>query len=108
LIENGTKFSSDHTVQIKISITNEQVLIKFQNITSRISDSELSSIFEPFVRCSNSKNTKGHGVGLSLTKRIIQIHGGHLTVSIPEEKSIEFLLKFNTQPSLSGPQNNLS
>lgn len=108
LIENGTKFSSDHTVQIKISITNEQVLIKFQNITSRISDSELSSIFEPFVRCSNSKNTKGHGVGLSLTKRIIQIHGGHLTVSIPEEKSIEFLLKFNTQPTPSGPQNNLN
>jgi K+-sensing histidine kinase KdpD len=47
-------------------------------------------------------------VGLSLTQRIIQIHGGHLTVSIPEEQSIEFLLKFNTQPTPSGPQNNLN
>lgn len=96
LIENGAKFSVDQIIQIKIGITTEQIVIKFQNKTSQISERELSSIFEPFVRCSNSKNTKGHGVGLSLTKRIVQIHGGLLTASIIEEQTIEFLLQFNT------------
>lgn len=96
LIENGAKFTLDRIIQIKISISTNHVLIKFQNKTSVISQGELNSIFEPFVRCSNSRNIKGHGVGLPLTKRIIQIHEGFISVSIIEEQTIEFLLKFNT------------
>jgi len=109
LIENGIKFSTDETILIKISSTAEQIVMKFQNKTSQISESELSSIFEPFVRCSNSKNTQGHGVGLSLTKRIVQIHKGLLTVSILEDQTIEFLLKFDlpsTALNIPNNQNN--
>lgn len=95
LIENGAKFALDGIIQIKFSISSEQILIKLQNKTSEISESELASIFEPFVRCSNSRNTKGHGVGLPLTKRIVEIHKGSIRVSIIEDQTIEFLLKFN-------------
>jgi K+-sensing histidine kinase KdpD len=66
----------------------------------------LSRIFEPFVRCSNSKNTQGHGVGLSLTQRIVQIHKGLLTVSILEDQTIEFLLKFDSPSTALNNANN--
>jgi len=106
LIENGIKFSTDETILIKISNTAEQIIMKFQNKTSQISESELPRIFEPFVRCSNSKNTPGNGVGLSLTKRILQIHKGLLTVSILENQTIKFLLKFDSHSiSLNSPTN---
>jgi signal transduction histidine kinase len=106
LIENGVKFSADQNIQIKVGISTDQVVIKFQNKTGEISENELSSLFEPFVRCANSKNTKGHGVGLSLTKRIVQMHQGFITASLIEDQNIEFLLKFNTQVVLSKSQKN--
>jgi signal transduction histidine kinase len=101
LIENGAKFSIDHNIHIQIGNTKEQVIIKFQNKTNQISDTELPLIFEPFMRGSNSKNTKGHGVGLSLTKRIIQLHKGTLGVRIIDNCNIEFLLNFNKAPFLN-------
>ena len=99
LIENGAKFSLDHTIYIQIGITKEQVIIKFQNKTNPISVTELQCIFEPFMRGSNSKNIKGHGVGLPLTKRIVQLHKGNLTVKIIDDYNIEFLLNFNKATS---------
>lgn len=92
LIENGAKFSVDNKIHIKIEVLKEQVIIKFKNKTNPISDTELQHIFEPFMRGSNSKNTKGHGVGLSLTKRIIQLHNGKLTAKIIDVDFVQFLL----------------
>ena len=100
LLENGAKFSINDTIQIKIGISKEQVMIKFQNKTNPISEIELINIFEPFMRGTNSKNTKGHGVGLSLTKRIVQLHKGSLTAKILDESSIEFSLNFTKTSSL--------
>lgn len=94
LIENGAKFSLDSIIQIKIGLIKDQVMIKFQNKTQPISEAELLNIFEPFTRGANSKNTKGHGVGLSLIKRIVQLHKGTLTTKILDEDIIEFSLNF--------------
>lgn len=95
LIENGAKFSLDHNLQIKIGITKERVIIKFLNKTNPFSDTELQHIFEPFMRGSNAKNTKGHGVGLSLTKRIVQLHNGSVNAKLIDDDTIEFLITFN-------------
>ncbi|MBI5562455.1 MAG: diguanylate cyclase [Deltaproteobacteria bacterium] len=37
-------------------------------------------IFDEFEQLDSSKNTEGTGLGLSLTKKLIEIHGGHITV----------------------------
>ncbi len=95
LIENGAKFSLNYNIEIKIGITKNQVSIKFQNKTNLLSNSELHHIFDPFVRGRNSKNTKGHGVGLSLTKRIVQLHKGTINAIIIEDSTIEILVNFN-------------
>jgi signal transduction histidine kinase len=93
LVENGVKFSPDHTIHISLILAEDQVTITFQNKTEHLSESELETFFEPFIRGSNSKKTKGHGVGLSLTRRIIQLHKGNLTVSLVNKDLIDFELK---------------
>lgn len=93
LVENGVKFSPDHTIDIKMILSENQVVITFQNKTNDLSGIELESLFEPFIRGSNSKNTKGHGVGLSLTKRIIQLHKGNLVARLLNQDLILFELK---------------
>ncbi len=92
LIENGAKFSPTHTVEVKIKIENQALLIDFHNEGSVIPDSELNQIFEPFKRGSNSRNTKGHGVGLSLTRRIVQLHKGEIEVKSSEIEGTTFTL----------------
>ena len=43
---------------------------------------ELLSIFEPFFRGSNSRGeTTGHGLGLTIAKRVIQAHGGNISAT---------------------------
>ena len=95
LIENGVKFSPDKTIFIRLSLSADYVIIRFQNRTDQISQSELENLFEPFIRGSNSKNTKGHGVGLSLTRRIIQLHKGNLTTQLVNPDIIVFELKLS-------------
>ena len=80
LIENGIKFSPNHRIEVNLKANAQKIMITFHNAGTPIPAGELSKIFEPFKRGSNSKNIKGHGVGLSLTKRIIQLHEGEISV----------------------------
>lgn len=92
LIENGAKFSPNHQVEINIKIENHALLIAFHNEGSVIPSNELNQIFEPFKRGSNARNTKGHGVGLSLTRRIVQLHKGQISVVSSIEEGTIFTL----------------
>jgi signal transduction histidine kinase len=76
-----------------MSNTANQVSINFQNKTKSLSETDLGFIFEPFMRGSNSKNTRGHGVGLSLTKRIIELHNGTLFTQMLPNNKVQFQLK---------------
>ncbi len=94
LVENGSKFSADHTIHIKLILSEKQVIITFKNKSENLQNLELPRIFEPFMRGSNAKNIKGHGVGLSLTRQIVLLHKGILNVNLVENNSaIVFELK---------------
>ena len=95
LVENGVKFSPDHTIYIKLILSANQVIITFQNKSEVISNLELESLFQPFIRGTNSKNTSGHGVGLSLTRRIVQLHKGSLIANLVSKERIIFELKLS-------------
>ncbi|OFX47836.1 MAG: hypothetical protein A2046_07190 [Bacteroidetes bacterium GWA2_30_7] len=81
IIDNSCKYSSDNTVNIKISFNKDGFLLEFSDKGIGISDSEINQIFEPFYRASNAKSQKGHGLGLSLTKKIVELHNGKILIS---------------------------
>jgi signal transduction histidine kinase len=90
LMENGIKFSSNQLVKVSFKINPRDVTVVFQNGGSIIPTNELSSIFESFRRGSNSRNTKGHGVGLSLTRKIVNLHKGKISVQSSENEGTTF------------------
>ena len=92
LMENGLKFSSNRLVRVSFNIKLEDTMVTFQNGGSVIPISELSSIFESFRRGSNSRNTKGHGVGLSLTQKIINLHKGKISVKSSDNEGTTFTI----------------
>lgn len=93
LVENGVKFSPKNQVKIKFRIYAKQLVLTFYNEGIAIPEHEQSQIFEPFRRGSNSRNTKGYGIGLSLTQKIINLHHGTISVQSSENQGTTFILK---------------
>ena len=54
--------------------------------------SELSKIFEPFYRTPNASKYRGHGIGLSVCRRIIDMHKGKIDVTSEEAKGSTFVV----------------
>lgn len=89
IFENGCKFSSNSSSTVTISVRNEQVRLHFIDKGIGIESEDLPNIFTPFFRGNNKQYADGHGIGLSLTKKIINLHNGSISVqSTPQEGSI--------------------
>lgn len=80
LIDNGCKYSSDHTTEIFISSENNHVIIDFLDRGIGIPNDEIKMIFQPFYRARNAMDRKGHGIGLSLVDKIITLHKGNIQI----------------------------
>lgn len=81
LMENACKFSDNQTVYVKIFFQANQIVLQFADKGIGISPEEIPYIFEPFYRSKNASQVSGHGLGLPLTQKIIDLHAGSIRVS---------------------------
>lgn len=93
LIENGCKFSEDHLCKVFISFLHNIIQIEFRDNGIGISPKDIPNIFTPFYRGKNKEYTYGNGIGLSLTKKIICLHSGTITVNNNSDKGTTFILQ---------------
>ncbi|MNE47171.1 Adaptive-response sensory-kinase SasA [compost metagenome] len=73
-------------VHVSIGSSNEKVFIIIRDTGIGIPNDELKYIYDPFFRASNTKNYEGYGIGLPLTRNIIRMHSGKITVRAMENK----------------------
>jgi signal transduction histidine kinase len=79
ILENALKFSEDDPVAIDITTDPAlQVCVSDKGIGISLTDIEL--VFQPFYRSKRSSDTEGIGLGLALTKQIVQLHGGSVWI----------------------------
>ncbi|MEM7466382.1 MAG: ATP-binding protein [Pseudomonadota bacterium] len=52
--------------------------IKLSNAAPSIIQDDISNLFERFYRCDLSRNSEGNGLGLSIVKQIVELHGGEV------------------------------
>lgn len=80
LMDNGCKYSPNHSVLVTLKSQGGLIIIDFENKGLGISPEEVTRIFDPFIRGTNSQKIKGHGIGLSLVAQIMSLHGGTVQV----------------------------
>jgi signal transduction histidine kinase len=80
LIDNGSKYSSDHVVNVALETKSNMLILRFSDKGIGIPPEDMAHIFEPFYRGKNASMIKGHGIGLSLVERIVQLHQGTIHV----------------------------
>jgi signal transduction histidine kinase len=99
LIENGCKYGFENRVLVHLNIQPHGAhFLKIINQGEVIPKEEIALLFEPFYRSPRHIGVKGSGIGLSLTKSILQQHQISMDLSSDLEHGTVFLLKF---PNLS-------
>ena len=93
LMENGCKFSDNKRVEVTLSANERWVAVEIKDEGVGILESDIKSIYEPFFRAENVKRIHGHGVGLPLTYRIIQLHHGQINVASQINKGTTFSVR---------------
>lgn len=89
IITNASKYSNYQEVVVSIGASDRAVYILINDSGIGIPTEELKFIYDPFFRASNTKSYEGFGIGLPLTKNIIELHRGEILVkSIVEQGTI--------------------
>jgi signal transduction histidine kinase len=81
IMENGCKYSGDHTVEIRFEHPGKWIGIIFEDRGIGISEEDLKKVFQPFFRGSNALSYHGSGIGLQLVNQIIKNHNGTIRIS---------------------------
>ena len=96
LVANAIKYSPDNSsVQVRVSQSRHAALIRVHNEGSTIPREQQTHIFEPFYRTpdAQSSSKKGWGLGLAISKQIVERHGGRIGVESSQEKGVTFTIE---------------
>jgi two-component system, OmpR family, phosphate regulon sensor histidine kinase PhoR len=100
LVDNAIKYSGEHpTVHIRSSVENGNLIIRVKDNGIGIPRAYQESIFDTFFRVptGNLHNVKGFGLGLSYVRKIVELHGGSVTVQSEPDKGSEFIIRIPVQ-----------
>jgi two-component system sensor histidine kinase VanS len=81
LIRNAVNYSFENSeIQITASVSDTAVNLNFVNSGNTILAEQLERIFEQFYRldASRSSRTGGAGLGLAISKQIVELHDGRI------------------------------
>ncbi len=81
LLDNACKYSQLKEARAFVSFEKNDLKITVKDQGIGIPEGDLYKIIEPFFRSENARAFAGHGIGLSLTQRIIKSHKGELHIS---------------------------
>ncbi|MBO7304602.1 MAG: HAMP domain-containing histidine kinase [Clostridia bacterium] len=81
IIDNAIKFSRDGG-ELKIAIlqAGRRISVAITNDGEPIPEEERELIFNKFYQSDSSRSTEGNGIGLSIVKHIVTLHGGEIAV----------------------------
>jgi len=80
ILENACKYSQNKTAILKLRMDEFFVSIEVSDNGIGISEEEQNNVFEPFYRSASVKKINGHGIGLTLARKIIEIHRGTISI----------------------------
>ncbi len=95
LLSNAVKYSGEGAeVIITFKQAADSVEIQVSDNGSGIPKEDIPHIFERFYRAdkSRNRNSGGAGIGLSITKSIVEAHGGSITVNSETDKGTVFTI----------------
>lgn len=96
LLSNAVKYSDEQGgIEVMVRIVSDKILISVKDYGDGIPEEKLESIFERFVQVDRTlaRKCEGSGIGLSLTKALVDMHGGNIYAKSKLREGTEFIVE---------------
>jgi DNA-binding response OmpR family regulator/two-component sensor histidine kinase len=96
LLSNAFKFTNDGgNIIVSINESDNAVKIKVKDTGSGIAEDEIPKLFDRFyqVDSSQTREHEGTGIGLALTKELVELHKGKISVTSKPDEGTEFTIE---------------
>jgi len=91
LLSNAVKFTPDGgRIDVRVAAANGDVRIDVQDTGIGIAPDDQTRIFQEFQQVGRERSREGTGLGLTLTKRYVELHGGRIWVESTPGKGSTF------------------
>lgn len=87
LVSNAVKYTAGRPsprVSVRVSQVGGEAVLEVKDNGIGMSAATRSSLFQPFFRAPEARGLPGHGLGLATAKRLVEAHGGTLSVDSQE------------------------
>lgn len=84
VVRNAIKYTTDHSMVVmrtEYDASHQQLKLFVLDKGPGVPEQELDRIFVPFFRSGTTANADGHGLGLAIARRVIEAHGGNISIS---------------------------
>lgn len=93
LIENNCKYSADKSSFIQISYWDKWTIVRLSDAGIGMSEADKQHLFTLFYRGEQEKMAEGHGIGMTLSQKIIHLHQGNISVHSEQGKGTTFVIE---------------
>ena len=108
ILENAVKFTRTGYIKFLASYEEDTLSVKVKDTGIGMDENTTQRIFQPFERAAPDLDSEGFGLGLSITKGLVNLFGGRLSVSSQIGKGSEFKveipLRQTNEPARDKPE----
>ena len=105
LISNAFKFTGENgRILVTLKGDGQQAELRVTDTGMGIPADQLSNLFDRFYYSTQSEVQAGSGLGLSLTKELVELHGGTISVDSKEGKGSSFIVVLPTAAGAFKPE----
>lgn len=89
LISNALKFTSQGSITIQVDYEQNRFTFRVEDTGCGMSIQEQQRVFQAFTRLQSAQGQEGFGLGLSITKKLVELLNGEITIeSAPGKRSM--------------------
>ncbi|WP_224242268.1 sensor histidine kinase [Hyalangium gracile] len=97
LVSNAVKYTAGRPsprVSVRVSGVGSEAVLRVEDNGIGMSAATRGSLFQPFFRAPEARSLPGHGLGLATAKRLVEAHGGTLSVDSQEGVGTTMTVRF--------------
>ncbi|WP_179020653.1 hybrid sensor histidine kinase/response regulator transcription factor [Winogradskyella forsetii] len=111
LLSNALKYTSTgDQINIKVKANNQYCFVTIKDTGIGMDQEDMENIFDRFfqIKSSNTASLIGSGIGLSFSKKIIELHHGSISVKSEVNVGTKFTIRLPLDASLYGSDININ
>jgi signal transduction histidine kinase len=99
LLSNAVKYGAGQPVEVRVEGLGAWARLSVRDGGMGIAPEDHARVFDRFERTSSARNIRGLGLGLWITRQLIEAHGGHIRVESAVGQGAHFIVELPCEPA---------